>query len=710
MNFGNFLKKTGFVKEHSFAYILFAVLIKAMIAIVLGLIYWSQVVQEERFEAIEESLKQIKEQLHGIQNLPSQIKEMQSESLRSNTVNLASSSHSSYIDDSLPNLLVLDPYFNKTLPDLLGPNFKPHGTLRMAIMANDANFHPFSQWAHINEFFGYCQGGVANHQFGMNEILAQDFAIKVEERPCDLQDRATIWVHLRDNLFWQPLQQGHFPSDVKLAPHFLKKTKLTAYDFQFWWQALSNPYVDEPAAVILRQLMQDIEKIEVVDDLTFIVFAKKLPYTDSHGNTTMTFPYALYQHIGSLRPLARFVYQYLPDGTKICSDDSDPDFYAKSALWAQNFAHHFALRVIPSCGPWVFDGASDKQIRFRRNRDYYNQFYALYDAVEVYFLQTMDASWRDFMAQKIDVCTLTPNNLIELERFQKSSFYEKLKKSGREIKRLDYLMRGFSYIGWNEKKPYFSSKKTRQALDMAIDCKRLIRQNLNGQGVQISGPFFIGSVSYDQNIHPYPYDPERAKELLAEDGWTDTDGDGILDKEINGKRVPFRFTLTYFVNNQITKANCELISTFLKQIGIDCRLNGVELNDLSAVFDDKSFDAYALAWTLNVVPDNPYQLWHSSGANEKGSSNAIGFSNKEADRLIEQLLFEKDLKEREILYHKLHAILYDEAPYAFLFSTKSTLLYWNDIQNIFIPEERQDLVPGADVTEPSVINSWKKEI
>src|SRR6202042_815557 len=111
------------------------------------------------------------------------------------------------------------------------------------------------------------------------------------------------------------------------------------------------------------------------------------------------------------------------------------------------------------------------------------------------------------------------------------------------------------------------------------------------------------------SIVPLPFNPLLARRSLEEEGWVDTDGDGIIDKLIDGVRTPFRFTLIYYVKNSTTKAICEYISTALKEVGIDCRLNGVDLADLSSQFDDKSFDALCSAWSLGTPPEDPRQLW-----------------------------------------------------------------------------------------------------
>ncbi|MCE5294577.1 MAG: ABC transporter substrate-binding protein [Chlamydiales bacterium] len=659
--------------------------------------YWSSLIQEERLavinqrlEVLQKEVKQKKADSSGISDTKKQKKNQKRP----------------HIDPKYKNMLEVDPFFTETMPKLLGPNFVPKGTFRLATIGSPQNLHPFSQWLQVSEWTGYCEGQVASQKFGFYERMSQDFAIKMEQRKTDRPDRVAFWVHLRDDLMWQPLEQRHFPDEMALSGHFLKKTPVTAHDFQFFWDALSNTHVDVPDAVTLRFLLRDIDKLEVIDDLTFVVTCKLTQTLDENDQSVLSLPYAVPFYVSQLRPLARFVYQYNHDGTKICPDDAGPDFYRTSSTWAQSFASHFASRVIVSCGAWIFDGIDDRQIRFRKNGDYYSQVQALYEAMEIYFLETTEALFRDFLTQKIDLCILNPQSLVELDRFLESPEYKEQNSQGNSIRRLDFLQRSYTYVGWNEKRELFANKKTRQALTYAIDRGRLIRQNLNGQGVEITGPSFYGSSEYDTLLAPYPFDPDKAKLMLAEEGWYDSEGDGILHKVINGKKEAFSFTLAYFVKNAIAKINCELIAQSLKEIGIDCRLNGMDLADLSAAFEEKNFDALYLAWSLGAPPEDPRQLWHSEGAQVKGSSNMIGFQNVQLDRVIEKLQFEKDPSVRKELYRKLHGIIYDEQPYTFLFSPTNTLIWWSYIQNIFIPKERQDLVPGAQVEQPVYMYSW----
>lgn len=664
--------------------------ILAGILFLLGMLYWSSLLTEERLQTISKELSELRGQgRFSIQDpaaTPISEKRMERQSLA---------------DPSLPNLLAADPFYEETLPRLLGKGFHPFGVLKQAAIGKPENLHPFSPWAVVSDWISLVTGTVGTIQFGKSDVLAPDLAVKMEQRLNKASGKPELWVHLRDDIYWHPLNPSHLGTQITLAPHFFKKHRVTAHDFKFFYDALMNPHLQTPGAVAIRNTMVDIESFEVVDDVTFVVRWKTKEFPSGPKMRFIAIRWT-----SSLRPLPSFVYQYFPDGTKMVADDSDPNTYRQNSVWAQNFANHWASQLIISCGPWLFNGMTDQMIRFKRNPDYYNPLAALTQEIHYALKDTTDAIWQGFKAGEFDDITIPPNQLLEVETFLQSAPYERQKKEGLAVKQLNYVSQIYSYIAWNETNPLFKSKKVRQALTMAIDRKRIINQILNGMGIEINGTFLVNSSSYDKSIIPWPFDPDRARQQLAQEGWYDSDGDGIIDKEIDGKRRPFVFSLTYYVKNQTSKAICEYISTALKNVGIVCNLRGVDTADLSAVFDDKSFDALNLAWSVGYPPDDPRQIWSSEGAKEKGSSNAIGFVNSEIDRLIDLLDYEYDPQKRIELYHQFDAIIHDEQPYTFLYTPKVSLLFREYLQNVFIPAQRQDLIPGADIEQPQQSIFW----
>lgn len=688
---------------------LFRYFVGALVLGFLAMLFWSSSLIEENVRDLQSDVNRLQDDLSMMQLEAQRTREEILQALMEERVQLRPRQEKTIVKNSpsaspeFPNLLSEDPFYTKTLPEILGPGFVPSGTLKTGTIGKPDNLHPFSGWADVSNWVGMCNVNVATREFGKYETFAPDMAVKVEERPSRTGVGTEFWVHLRDDAYWQPLKQEHFESDVVLSRHFLRKHRVTAHDFKFYLDAVMNLHVQEGNASFTRNYLADIEALDVIDDFTFVV-RWRLEAVDG----TKLMKYTAKQLTGSLQPLARFVYQHYADGKKIIEDDSDPSTYRESSVWAQSFSRHWARNTIVCCGPWIFDGKTDEMIRFRRNPDFYNPLAVLLERQEVWFRQTPESIWNDFKAGKLDLYALQPDQEVELTEFLESEAYQEQKEKGMTIGRLDYLANMYRWVGWNQRKPYFTDSKVRRALTMAIDRKRMIRQGLNGKGVDLSGPFHRLSPAYNDEIDGWPFDPFQASRLLAEAGWYDSDGDGFIDKEIDGKRVPFRFNLTYFVKNPVSKADCEYIATALKEVGVDCRLHGVDVADLSANFDDKSFDAIHLAWALGSPPEDPRQLWHSSYAKEKGSSNVVGFVNSEADAIMHELLYERDKEERKRLYHQFHQIIHEEAPYTFLYIPKSTLLYRDYVSNVFIPAERQDLVPGANVAQPSSSVYWIK--
>ncbi len=670
----------------------------------MGMLYWSSLLIENNVMEIRRDLSTVKDDLT---RLKAKIGKGTVQTL--SAPDRASVPSKAASESGGRNILLPDTFYETTLPEMLGADFKPHGTFKDATAFKLQNLHPFSGWYDVMNIVERCAVATAKLKFGYYEKLSAFGAERIEEKINPETKLTEYWVYLRKDIFWEPLQQRFFGDSFELNGHFLKAHPLTAYDYKLWFDAFMNVNVSELGAVGLRTLYNDLDRIDVIDDYTFVVRWKGKEFVEPDGSKVMKIKYNSKQLTGGIRPLAGFVYKYFADGSKILEEDSDPDIYRKSSVWAQNFSQHWAKNVVPSCGPWKFDGMTDQRVVLKRNNNFPEPYSCLMDTLELSIKTSQDAVWQEFKAGNLTSYTLQPEKVAEFERFKESPVYADQAAKNFGINTLVYLFRSFTYVGWNNTKPLFRSPKVRRALTMAIDRNRIIKQNLNNLAVPIHGPFFIGSTESDPNIQPLPFDPKAARKLLEAEGWYDSDGDGIIDKEIDGKRVPFSFKLVYYVKNPVTKSVVEYISTALKEVGIDCRLDGIDLADLTAKLDDRSFDAYYLAWTLGTPPSDPRQIWHSSGAAIKGSSNTVSFANPEVDKLIDRLDFESNPEKRTEIYHTIDRIISDEQPYTFLFTHKYHLLYREPLQNVFLPVDRQDILPGATVDEPQSQIFWLKE-
>jgi peptide/nickel transport system substrate-binding protein len=227
--------------------------------------------------------------------------------------------------------------------------------------------------------------------------------------------------------------------------------------------------------------------------------------------------------------------------------------------------------------------------------------------------------------------------------------------------RYHYLAHAYTYIGYNLKSPLFIDKRVRQALSYAINKKEIIDAVLLGLGEACTGPFLKGSPYYDEAVLGYDYNPEKARKLLREAGWKDTDGDGILEKD--GKK--FRFTLVTNQGNQVREDIATIIQDQWSHLGIETEIQVVAWAAfLDQFVNKKNFQAVILGWTIPIDPDS-YAVWHSDSM-RKGGLNFISYSNPRVDELIKLGREEFDPAIRKEIYHKIHRYISEDAPYTFL--------------------------------------------
>jgi peptide/nickel transport system substrate-binding protein len=220
---------------------------------------------------------------------------------------------------------------------------------------------------------------------------------------------------------------------------------------------------------------------------------------------------------------------------------------------------------------------------------------------------------------------------------------------------------GYTYIGYNLKNPLFQDKRVRQALTYAINREEIVQYVLYGLGVVATGPFPNHLWYCNPNVKPIPFDPEKARQLLAEAGWKEKNKDGVLMRD--GK--PFRFTLITNSGNDTRRDVGVLVQRQLREIGMDVTLEFYEWSVfLKDFINVKHFDACILGWGLSVDPD-AYEIWHSSQI-EKGF-NFISYRNPEVDRLWEEGRREYNQEKRKQIYWRIHELMAEDQPYTFLF-------------------------------------------
>jgi peptide/nickel transport system substrate-binding protein len=224
-----------------------------------------------------------------------------------------------------------------------------------------------------------------------------------------------------------------------------------------------------------------------------------------------------------------------------------------------------------------------------------------------------------------------------------------------------YLHFGYTYLGYNLQDRRFADRRVRQALTCAIDRERIVKTVLLGLGQVAHSPYKPDTPWYHSGVPTFSYDPEKAKALLAEAGWTDTDGDGVLDKD----GQPFEFTIITNQGNELRKNAATLIQRDLKRIGVKVRIRIIEWAALLKNFIHKrNFEACLLGWRIPVDP-NQHDIWNSQKTAEPGL-NFINYVNPEVDKLLDLGASTFNPEDRKKYYDKFQEILAEDQPYTFL--------------------------------------------
>lgn len=233
----------------------------------------------------------------------------------------------------------------------------------------------------------------------------------------------------------------------------------------------------------------------------------------------------------------------------------------------------------------------------------------------------------------------------------------------------------YAYMAFNcrpdgvEHKKLFDDKRVRRAVAMLISVDEMNIVLNNGKNTRMVGPVSPLKKEYNNNLPLIDRDLEGAKKLLAEAGWTDTDGDNILDKVVDGQKLKFEFNLSYMTTQVTWRDQAQMISEAVYEAGLKCNI--VPL-DFAIHYDNArnhKFDAMLAAWAGSSVPEDFTQIWHTESWASKGS-NFTGFGNAESDALIDSVKYVIDMDERIPMVMRLQEIIYDEQPY--VFTTSST--------------------------------------
>ncbi|TWT91128.1 Oligopeptide-binding protein AppA precursor [Pseudobythopirellula maris] len=432
-------------------------------------------------------------------------------------------------------------------------------------------------------------------------------------------------------------------------------TPFTAHDVEFSYRTIMDPRAPIPA---VRSTVEKLRWVHAYDDRTVVMFHRE--------------PLASWTENIQFPMIPKHVYEE--------SLEDDPTLMASD--------HHLKHELKPvTLGPYEYASRTrGQEIVLRRRESWY-----MHDGEQVRDRPYLrEFRYRIITDPNTTLLALKSGELQDarltaeqwLTQTKGDDFYERnTKASGLEWTEF--------HIEWNTKDPIFRDARVRRAMAYAFDFDEMLQSVFYGLVEQGTGIFNPAAWMASQDVEPFVRDLDKAEDLLDEAGWDDSDGDGVRDKEIDGRLVPFEFTLITYQQPNAIKA-CTLLKDNLDQIGVVCNVKPVEFTVKTQLALDHKFQALMGGWGTGTDPSTLDNIFATGGGR-----NFSQYSNPEVDELFRQGQKEFDREKRAALYARIHEILYEDQPNLWLFYRKSLYGFDKRLRGFnFSPRDPYGVQPG----------------
>ena len=446
---------------------------------------------------------------------------------------------------------------------------------------------------------------------------------------------------------WQASEDGK-SIDFTLRDNlvFSDGMPVTAADVEFSFNFVMDERIAAPR---LRSYYDKIASVEALDEKSVrFIFAE--PYFESLGLA------------GQMEVLAKHFYErYL--------EDAETFNQSKGLLFGSG-----PYRLEDPLN-WTPDSS---RVELLRSQRYWGDVQPSYDRLIWNVIDNASARLAAFRNETIDIYTAKPveyQSLLEDEQIrEKAQQFEFMSPNA-----------GYNYIGWNQERDgtptFFADQKVRLAMTHLTDRQRIIDEIMLGYGEIAVSPFNARSKQHNPSVEPWPADIDKAKELLAEAGFLDRDGDGVLE---NKEGEIFEFELVYFQDSDDTKRIVLFLKDLYARAGVSLIPKPTEWSVMIDFLNQRNFDAITLGWSSGVETDIN-QMFHSSQI-DGGGDNFVNYRNAELDKLIDQARATVVEEERMPLWQQAETVMHETQPYTFLMRRKSLLFIDDRIQNLEITE------------------------
>lgn len=417
-------------------------------------------------------------------------------------------------------------------------------------------------------------------------------------------------------------ERWEFSEDHKQLTFHLRKdvvwsdgVPVTAEDVRWTWQAQIHPEVAYESSY-KKALITDVE---ILDPHTV-----RFTFQRSYASQLLD--------VNEGRILPKHAWEKLPFSQWRSSSD-----------W---FKNHLVVD-----GPFkLLSWTPQQEVVLGRNERYYDPTRPYLDRVVLRIIPDQASLMTQLLAGDLDfVPQLAPADAPRI-------------KARPNLQLIPYWFNLYVFVGWNNATPPFDDPQVRRALTLGINRQEIVDTLLGEYGRIATTPIPSILWAHDRTIQPLPYDPEGAKRLLADRGWRDTNGDGVLDKE--GR--PFSFELISNAGNQVRNDAAVLIQSQLKKVGIRAEPKILEFNLLVDQLEQGQFKAVL----FGLGADTGLDLRNNFNSRSVNDGNNLRYSNPEVDRLMDEVAASRDLLEAKPQLLQIQRLIDRDQPMTMLWESQ----------------------------------------
>jgi peptide/nickel transport system substrate-binding protein len=481
----------------------------------------------------------------------------------------------------------------------------------------------------------------------------------------------------------QDITSGEFAGGQSFAFEILDEAvwedgkPVTGHDFDFSLRVMFNPKLPLQRFASYLDYVRDVQ-VDAANPKKFTVFTNRKYFLAEQAVSNVTvLPAHIYDNEGLM---SAFPLKDLTDPAKVAALASDP----KLQQFADAFmSPKFGRETVTGSGPYkLVEWVDGQRVVLAKKQNW----------------------WGDKLASKYPSLAAYPDSIVFLPIPDQTAAVAALKdetidvgldidaKQFNEMKNDPVAMGAFNlhtsprlalfYNAFNTKNPKLSDKRVRQALARLIDMDLVIKDLYDNMGERVVGPFTPDKKYYNKALKPIAFNLDEARRLLDEAGWKDSNGDGVLDKTLDGKLTDLKLECLYNPNSILQNNLSELWQSNAQKVGIAMERVQAEGNVLREKMGARNYEiSIGLGASVPPVPDDPKQFFHTD-SDTPGGSNYTRFGNAETDALIESIRNAPDEATRNPLYIRLQEILYDEQPMVFMFSPMERIAVHKRFSNV----------------------------